>query len=1061
MVAPPFRVLSLAALALASILGAYAQSPASAPTLEAGFAHPPESTKPYCYWYWISDNLSKEGITKDLESMAKVGIGEAYIGNVDVDPRERGAVKVLSEAWWGMVEHAVREGKRLGVKIGLFNCPGWSQSGGPWVKATQTMRYVTASETHVHGPSTFSARLAKPTEAFQDIATVAFPTPRNDDDCLAQRHPRVTPGMEALFDGDLGTRSDVPGGRVVILDANTNEPFTARSLTLHAAGVPVDLTCELQAMDDTGRFTTVRTVVLDRHRPDANAGPMTYGPAAVAFPAVTSRHFRFVIRGGGALGEIELSGKARLEAYVEKQLGKMFQNPHPAWDTYLWPTQAEPDAPGLAIRKDGIVNLTAKVAPDGTLKWNVPPGDWTILRSGMAPTGAQNAPASPEGTGYEIDKMSRSLIDYHFDQFVGKLLSRMPAADRTALRHVVADSYEQGSENWTDGFAADFKKRYGYDPIPYFPVFTGRLVGSADASERFLWDLRRLVADRISTDYVGGLRDVSKRHGLDLWLENYGHWGFAGEFMQYGGQSSEVAGEFWTGGDLGDIELRDASSAAHVYGKPVVHAEAWTSGGPLWTLDPWALKKRGDWAATEGINHFVFHVYIHQPSERTPGTSAWFGTEFNRHNTWFSQAGDWIDSIRRDHFMLQQGRYVADVAYFIGEDAPKMTGVRNPALPPGYSFDWIGAEAIEKRLAVKNGRFVLPDGMSYKVLVLPPQTTMRPELLRKIHSLVAAGGTVVGTPPERSPSLEGYPACDEEVRRLARDLWSGSTRGKGHVYRSAELAKILKEADVSPDVSGLPSESAPWIHRRTADTDVYFVSNQTDGTLSVDPSFRVVGRQPELWDAVTGERRDLPEFRIEKGRTSVPLEFAPRQSMLLVFRKPVQANGEGVNFPALSLLGELEGSWNVAFDPKWGGPASIEFERLVDWRERPEEGIRHYGGTATYRKTFDAPSAILGRHVFLDLGVAHSMARVRLNGRDLGLVWCAPWRVDVTDALREKGNRLEIEVVNTWANRIIGDQALPAEKRFTSETNPAFGPDSPLLPAGLVGPVRLLSRPMP
>ena len=373
-----------------------------------------------------------------------------------------------------------------------------------------------------------------------------------------------------------------------------------------------------------------------------------------------------------------MSGAARLERFVEKQLGKMHPTPLPMWDTYLWPQQAEPDAPQLAVPPGEVVDLSDRLAADGTLRWDVPAGEWVILRTGMTPTGTKNAPASPEGQGLEVDKMNRQAAQTHFDAFIGQLLKRMPASERTAFKHVVADSYEMGSQNWTDGFGELFRERYGYDARRWLPVLTGRIVGSADQSNRFLWDLRRLVADRVAMDYVGGLRDVCHQHGLKLWLENYGHWGFPAEFLQYGGQADHISGEFWATGELGSIELRAASSASHIYGMPITSAEAFT-GGPFFVSTPWSLKRRGDWAVTEGINHFVLHVYIHQPSEdRRPGVNAWFGTEFNRHNTWFESSGTWIEYLRRSHFLLQQGRHVADVAYFIGEDAPKMTGVRQP-----------------------------------------------------------------------------------------------------------------------------------------------------------------------------------------------------------------------------------------------------------------------------------------------------------------------------------------------------------------------------------------------
>ena len=367
--------------------------------------------------------------------------------------------------------------------------------------------------------------------------------------------------------------------------------------------------------------------------------------------------------------------------------------------------------------------------------------------------------------------MNRAALKAHFDAYITPLLKKLTPAERKSWTHVIADSYEAGPQNWTDGFAADFQKRYGYDPLRFLPVMGGRIVGSADQSDRFLWDLRRFVADRIASEYVGGLRELCHAAGLKLWLENYGHWGFPGEFLQYGGQSDEIGGEFWVGSNLGSDEARAASSAAHTYGKPVVWAEAFT-GGPSFANTPRDLKNLGDWSFSEGINQFVFHVYIHQPWEdKKPGVNAWFGTEFNRHNTWFDASKPWIDYLRRCSVMLQTGHHVADVAYYIGEDTPKMTGARNPELPAGYDYDYINSEVIEKHLSVKNGRFVLPDGMSYRLLVLPESATMRPAVLKKIGQLVAAGGAVLGPAPTRSPSLENFPACDEEVKTLAAGIW--------------------------------------------------------------------------------------------------------------------------------------------------------------------------------------------------------------------------------------------------------------------------------------------------
>ncbi|MCX6896548.1 MAG: glycosyl hydrolase, partial [Verrucomicrobia bacterium] len=620
-------------------------------------------------------------------------------------------------------------------------------------------------------------------------------------------------------------------------------------------------------------------------------------------------------------------------------------------------------------------------------------------------------------------------------------------------------------------------------------MLTGRIIGSADQSERFLWDLRRLVAERVATDYVGGLRDECHGRGLGLWLENYGHWGFPGEFLKYGSESDRIGGEFWmpggpwdTLGQIGLTECRAASSCANTYGKfPIVSAEAFT-GGPIYRSSPATLKARGDWAFCQGVNHFVLHVYMHQPwADKVPGLNVWFGTEFNRNNTWFEQSKAWIDYLRRSSWLLQQGSRVADVAYFIGEDAPKMTGTRKPALPPGRDFDFINAEVIEKNLSVKNGLLMLPHGVNYRVLVLPEQTTMRPAVLRKIRDLMKAGATLVGPPPSRSPSLENFPKSDAEVRKLAREVWGelvvsalagraaappeGGTPngehkfGKGRVIWGTSLEEIFASAGVPADIEfhGAADANFLFTHRATKTTDSYFVSNQKGSAEKADCVFRVAGRQPELWDAVTGEHRALPDWSVKDGRTVVPLEFAPSQSWFVVFQKPATPPAQREpNFPEAKTIATLAGPWEVSFAPGWGAPDNVTFDQLTDWTQRAEDGIKHFSGAATYRKTFELPDSkaeTKNSKLILDLGAAHDLATVRVNGKELATLWTAPWRVDFTSAVKSGVNTLEITVVNPWNNRLVGDAALPASERRTFLTSMTVKSDVPLLPAGLLGPV--------
>jgi hypothetical protein len=772
----------------------------------------------------------------------------------------------------------------------------------------------------------------------------------------------------------------------------------------------------------------------------------------------------------GTIAEIDLSSTPVVERYPEKSLAKMFQTPLPYWHEYMWPAQPELSDTSLIIDPENVLDLSGSVSAEGVLDWDVPEGDWIIMQTGMTSTGVINEPASPEGTGLEADKMSREHIAHHFDSYLGEILRQIPAEDRKTWKVVVEDSYERGGQNWTDGFIEDFIARYGYDPVPYIPVFKGYVVGSMTASDRFLWDVRRMVADKIAWDYVGGLRDISHKNGLTTWLENYGHWGFPGEFLQYGGQSDEIGGEFWSEGDLGNIENRAASSSAHIYGKRKVSAESFTCAGNPFSRSPENLKQRGDRFFAEGINNTLLHVYIHQPDEVPPGVNAWFGNEFNRHNTWFNQMDMFIMYLKRTNFMLQQGTYVADVAYFIGEDAPKMTGICDPELPSGYSFDYINSEVIMNRLSVENGRLMLPDGMSYRILVLPKLETMRPELLAKIDELVRQGAVVRGPAPKYSPSLQNYPACDEQVQQIASELWGDvdgvmvkrKRRGKGMIISGTTMQEALDLINVVPDCKFQEGDPALFIHRKLKDGDIYFITNQSDKQIIISPEFRVAGRSPEFWDPVNGSERKLPAYTIMKETTIVPLQLEPSESTFIIFRgesgKPVAATAEA-NFPYLNVIAELSASWTVAFDESQRGPSNpVVMTKLEDWSESSNDSIRYYSGTAVYETTFDLDKLDSSNRLFIDLGIVHSMAKVRLNGVDVGGVWTAPWRIDITETAKKGKNILQVEVVNTWVNRLIGDSRLPLSKRKTwCFVNP-YKPGDALAPSGLTGPVRILSE---
>lgn len=1039
-----------------------------------GFISPPDSIQTSVYWYWISGNISKEGVEKDLESMKSIGINRAFIGFIEQNDIPCGKVKIFSDEWWNILHAALKKASELNIEIGIFNSPGWSQSGGPWVNPEEAMRYLIASEIHVKGPKKMKFRLDKPVALFQDVKVIAYPMPKNYRKIFNNNTGEVisTPKLKDLFklvDKDANTGIRITLNDDFYIDFNSEIPFTSRSISITPLCLPINNQAILQAKKPDGTYQTISEFKIDRFNSALNVGFDPYAPVVISFPAITSNSFRLVIENSDAeidLAEIELSSAPRIERYPEKTFAKMFQSPLPYWEEYQWRQQHQIENDSLVIKASKVIDLTQKCYVDGTLHWDVLEGNWIILRVGMTPTGVTNAPASAEATGYEIDKMSKKHIEKHFQEFIGEIMKRIPEEDRKTFKVVVQDSYETGAQNFTDDFLDSFQEKYGYDPTPYLPTYYGSVVNSQLESDRFLWDMRRLVADKVAYDYVGGLREVCHKHGLHTWLENYGHWGFPGEFLMYGGQSDEIGGEFWSEGELGNIENRAATSCGHIYGKRKISAESNTCGGPAFSRYPALFKQRGDRFFAEGINNSLLHVYISQPYEdKNPGMNAAFGNEFNRKNTWFSQLDVYLDYLKRSNYMLQQGRNIADVAYFIGEDTPKMTGITQPELPVGYQFDYINAEVIEKYMIVKDGYLTLPHGTQYRILVLPELETMRPELLTKIRQLVKEGAIVLGPSPKRSPSLQNQPQADKQVQTLAAELWGKidgvnvklKKIGKGTVMSGLSLEEAFAFLDIVPDCN-LPNDgSILFGHRTLDDTEIYFITNQTNVERLISPEFRVKGLQPELWDATTGSVRILPAFDKHKNTTEVPLKLAPYESAFIVFREKAgkpSAGGFNTNYPEPEPLLSLNGPWYVQFDSSRKGPEEpVLFETLQDWTKSGDERIRYYSGTATYTCKFDLGESEEIMDISLDLGDLTAMAKVRVNGEYLGGVWTKPYRIDISNAIKSGDNTLEIEVVNTWMNRLIGDLQLPEDQRLTwCPVNP-YKKDSPLQPSGLFGPV--------
>lgn len=1058
-----------------SAFKAHSQPKASArmAALEMGFHQIPDSIQTSVYWYWVSGNISKEGVIKDLEAMKKVGINRAFIANVTWGEKNAGPVKLFTATWWDILHTALKTATKLGIEIGIFNCPGWSQSGGPWVKPAQSMRYLTASETVINGPVQIHQKLEKPDSVFQDVKVIAYPAPKDYGTDIRDLKPQLSAiptlkNLDNLTDQNEQTILHLPATKPFILNISTEKPYTARSLVIYTAHVPARLEGDLQVKINQ-TYQTIKHFSIDRTNPNLKNGFIPYGPATISIPATTAKDFRLIFtayKANCGIAEVKLSSVPFVENYLEKTLAKMWPDGYVYWPAYQWQSQPVIKDKAYVIDPDKVLDISKYILPDGTLNWQVPAGKWIIKRFGMTPTKVQNAHASPEGTGLETDKMSRPHITAHFNAFLGEIIRRIPAQDRKTWKVAVGDSYETGSQNWTDQFITEFKLTYGYDPLPYLPVFQGNVVGSADHSDRFLWDIRRFIADKVAYDYVGGLRDICHQNGLTTWMENYGHYGFPGEFLQYGGQSDEVSGEFWNEGIKGIIENKAASSCAHIYGKTKVSAESFTTTDHYFMNYPATLKQRADLSFTEGINNTLLHVYIQQPDEdKRPGMNAYFGTEFNRKNTWFYDMDDFLKYIKRCNLLLQQGKYVADVAYFISEDTPKMTGIQEPALPHGYAFDYINAEVIKNSLTVKDGNLVLPDGMQYKILVLPKLESMRPELLTKLKEMVAKGAVILGPRPSRSPSLQNFGKADMEIQQLTAELWGNINAstikvnhfGKGMVIDGMSLEEAFKLINIIPDFKTAITDSVLFIHRALKDGSVYFISNQKNKVIQLSPEFRISGKSPELWEATTGHIRDLPQYTQTTRSTIIPLKLAAYESAFIVFRKEgnIQKN-KFLNYPETVKKIPLTGQWSVNFDVNLHGPSKpVIFKQLEDWTQNKDELIKYYAGPAYYHHSFELSKVKNDERVLLDLGNVIAIAKVKVNGLAVGGVWSAPYKIDITNALRSGKNELEIKVVNNWINRLIGDHQLPENKRTTSTYYDCYDPAVALQSSGLKGPVQL------
>jgi hypothetical protein len=1109
------------AAALLGSLGLAGNS-AAADALQAGFSSPPNAARPRVWWHWMNGNITKEGIKLDLEWMHRTGIGgfqnfDAALGTPKVVDQR---LVFMTPQWRDAFHYAMTLADQLGLEAAIAGSPGWSESGGPWVKPQQAMKKVTWSETTVEGGKAFKGTLAKPPvnsgpfqdapfidmmappgavapSFYADTAVIAFKLPAVEAQPLMARAQVSSSGNAAIDASRLWNGSLADAVALPIAPANESAwirfdfdaPETVRALVYASAdhgfmeqfsggGAGPDL----EASDDGEQWRKVTSV------PGSTAAQQV-----ISFDPVTARHFRavFLTRPPAAspMGDMDLSSlgfvlppppkdrhiaELRLESGARVlRAGEKAGFANFGDVTSVATPLASADA---VIARSSVVDLTQQMQPDGSLVWNPPAGHWLVLRMGYSLTGVTNHPASPEGTGLEVDKLSaahvRDYLNHYLDLYKeasGGLMGKR------GLQYLVSDSYEAGAANWTEDLLAQFRRRRGYEAAPWLPVLTGRLIESSALSDRFLWDYRQTLAELFAENHYELTTRLLHERGM-------GHYGeshesgrvFTGDGMDVKRSNDVPMSAMWTqkpgvneDNPGYNADIRESASVAHIYGQNLVAAESMTASSNAWQWSPATLKPTADKELAMGLNRFVIHTSVHQPLlDRTPGFSLGpFGQWFTRNETW-SGAGAkaWIDYLSRSSYLLQQGHFVADVAWFYGEDAnvTALYAMSAPPIPAGYNFDYVNAHALRNRLKVIDGRLATDSGMRYRVLALDARAArMSLPVLKAIRELVKAGAVVSGPRPLESPSLADN---QQEFQAIVREVWGpegGSPHaiGNGHAYTTSDLSATLRSLGVTPDFQYSQQSGDArllFVHRQLADGDLYFVNNRRPRPETLEISLRVSGRVPELWHAETG-RIEAVAWRRAGGRTIVSLALDPWDAVFVVLRRPSAATAGKLPARRVAESMPLPGPWQLSFEPGRGAPATIEVGQLESWSKHGDPGVRYFAGTGTYHRTLDVPAASLGQgsRLWLDLGEVHELAEVRVNGQSLGVVWRPPYRMDLTPALHAGNNTLEVAVTDLWVNRLIRD-AQAEETHKISFTVPVFyRGKEPLLPAGLIGPVTL------
>lgn len=1065
--------------------------------LRAGFLAPPAETRPHAFWHWISGHITKEGIRADLEDMHRAGIAGVELFDVGTYPW-RGPVDYGTEEWLDHVQYALHTADSLHMELIPMCGAGWATAGGPWITPDKAMKELVWSSLDVPGGKYFGGMLPQPATRlgyYKEIALLAVPADAPEPGIPFCISTNIAPSDTAkLADDDLTTVTEFPNPRLsgcpAYIQFDYAAPRRASLLTIrYADKARRGFEGTILASDDGREFRQLRR--FDYQGQFYEPPEMT-----IRFPATTARSFRVEFHGGDPvrytyrIAEMDFSDRLRLDNYHAKTARSLLEPNMPA----------HPDtgqAPGT-IGMQKVIDLTDKLAPDGTLHWNAPPGRWTLLRFGYTVLPYQNHPTTKAFTGLEGDKMDADVTEFHFSQAMGPLLKR---CDETGykLSGIFLDSYEAAAQTWTHRFREEFHKRMGYDLTPFLPTLTGRIVGSEMLSECFLWDYRKVISDLIAENFYGKLRQLVHARGLRFYGEPYG--GYFDD-LRASEEQDVLVGEFWNGYITNNT--RFIASAAHISGRNIVGAEAFTAQPQYgsFTNTPFSLKRWGDRTFAEGLTWNILHSYVHQPyKELKPGfTLSRYGTHFGRHNIWWRCAPAWIDYLSSCQYLLRQGDFVADICYLRPSDIADYTRYRRPCPPRGYDYDVCNDRALERMTTNDDGSLQIAN-MRYRVLVLQPWNAMPMQTLRRLHALVYDGATLIGSAPSYPPSLRECNADSMEFRRLTADLWGEENVhrfGKGRTFRdtsSASIEKALQAQNILPDFgfeTKEPDTDIAWIHRSTPEAEIYFIANQSLKPASILARFRVGRRTPQFWNAVDKTIVRPEVFRSGNDMTEIPVHLATHASLFVVFPREAgsgktirsitfgqeelisadaapaniqdstfpaadAANGllrvtrsgdyivtyndgsnEKVRIPHIPASLQATTSWDISFPVTDSLTKQVHTGSLRSWTDNPDPDIRYFSGTATYRTTVEVPSRLLrhGIRLWLCFHEIHDTAEISVNGTPAGILWTAPWHLEIGTLLYPGTNTLEIKVSNRWVNRLIGDEQFPQEyENRLSETD--------------------------